>query len=87
MMNVVAFMMGMTTRIVIIPRTSHRPSCYGSESDRMLISPASLEMMGKFITSRHEDYDRLDEQTIQLIYDEVGYTTAEITGFIKTISE
>ena len=44
-------------------------------------------MMGKFITSRHEDYDRLDEQTIQLIYDEVGYTTAEITGFIKTISE
>lgn len=87
MMNVVAFKMGETTRIVIIPRKRHRPACYGNEGDRMLISPASLEMMGKFITSRHEDYDRLDEQTMQLIYDEVGYTTAEIMGFIKTISE
>ena len=87
MMNVVAFKMENTTRIVIIPRKSHRPSCYGCGSGQMLISPASLEMMGKFITSRREDYERLDEQTMQLIYDEVGYTTSEVMGFIKTLSE
>jgi len=85
MMNVIAFKMGGTTRIVIIPRKHHRPQCYGTGPDQMLISPASLEMMGKFITSRQEDYDRLDEPTMQHIYDEVGYTNMEFLEFVKRL--
>lgn len=87
MMNVIAFQNGSTTRIIIIPRRQHRPSCYGSDSGRMLVSPASLEMMGKFITSTESDYDRLDEKTMTSIYHEVGYTHEEFAEFINKLTE
>lgn len=85
MMNVLAFKLGGTTRIIIIPRKRHRPQCYGTDAGQMLISPASLEMMGKFITSRQEDYDRLDEPTMQRIYDDVGYSSLEFLEFVKRL--
>lgn len=81
MMNVVAIKLRNTTRIVIIPRKRHRPSCYG----QMLVSPASLEMMGSFITSRQEDFDILDENTMRRIYNEVGYTYDEFYELIKEL--
>ena len=81
MMNVIAFRMGDTTRVVVIPRKKHRPSIYGSEAGMMLISPASIEMTGTFITSRHEDFGRLDNELTQMIYNEVGYTHDEFMDF------
>ncbi|MDE6065774.1 MAG: DUF4922 domain-containing protein [Duncaniella sp.] len=87
MMNVVAFRVPGATRIVIIPRKNHRPECYGTGNDQMLVSPASIEMMGKFITSRREDYDRLDEGAMQEIYNDVAYTTTEFIEFAKRLSQ
>lgn len=87
MMNVVAFKVPGATRIVIIPRKNHRPECYGTGNDQMLVSPASIEMMGKFITSRREDYDRLDESAMQEIYNDVAYTTTEFIEFAKRLSQ
>lgn len=83
MINVVAFRFDNSTRIIVIPRKNHRPKCYGVEPGQMLISPASLEMMGKIITSRREDYDRLDGDTMQQIYHEVAYTPIEILEFVQ----
>lgn len=86
MMNVVAFRKNAeVTRVVIIPRKRHRPECYGTAEGQMLVSPASLEMMGRFITSRIEDYNRLDEKTMTAIYAEVAYTHDEFQELIKRL--
>lgn len=87
MMNVIAFGISDATRIIIIPRKSHRPKCYGTGPGQMLVSPASVEMMGKFITSRREDFDRLDEPTMQSIYDDVAYTGDEFLEFVKRLTQ
>lgn len=86
MMNVLAFQYDNAIRIVIIPRKRHRPLCYGTAPGQMLVSPASLEMMGKFITSRKDDYNRLDETSMQHIYDDVAYSTTEFLEFVKKLS-
>ena len=85
MMNVVAFRVPGATRVVIIPRKNHRPKCYGTDAGQMLVSPASMEMMGKFITSRKEDFERLDEATMQSIYDDVAYSVDEVMEFVKSL--
>lgn len=51
----------------------------------MLISPASAEMLGLFITSRQEDFDRLDLQTVRRIYDEVTLSPEEFSEVIDRI--
>lgn len=44
----------------IAPRERHRPLCYGSGPGEMLVSPATIEMLGTLGTFRPEDFDRLD---------------------------
>lgn len=64
-------------RFVVIPRKKHRPSFYGTESGQMVISPASVDMGGAFITPREEDFERLDADLIGKIASELCYTVAE----------
>lgn len=71
MMNIVMFRNDSRIRTLIVPRRAHRPSCYGSDGGRMLVSPASVEMLGTFITSRTEDFERLTRDKIIEIYHEV----------------
>lgn len=71
MMNIVMLQDNDGFRAFIVPRKAHRPSCYGSDEGSMLISPASVEMLGTFITSRQEDFNRLDLDTVNNIYREV----------------
>ena len=48
----------------------------------MLISPASIEMLGTFVTSRKEDFDRLDLDTVKRIYQEVTLSEEELDEVI-----
>lgn len=60
-------------RVVSVPRRSHRPSCYGSETPgQHLISPGCIDMAGVIIAPRREDYDLLTEADIRTIYSECG---------------
>jgi hypothetical protein len=56
----------------LFPRQAHRPSCYGHESGRYLISPGAVDLGGLLITPRPEDFERLDADTIRVIYTEVS---------------
>lgn len=85
MMNVLAFKADDSTRIAVIPRKKHRPSFYGAGTGQMLVSPASVEMMGTFIASREEDFERLNENVILRIYNEVGYSHEEFQVFINRL--
>lgn len=79
MMNILCYPLGSEkVRIVVIPRKRHRPSFYGTEGEGcMLISPASVDMGGVFITPRPDDFERIDADIVRQIFDEVTLTSAE----------
>ncbi|MBD5354422.1 MAG: DUF4922 domain-containing protein [Bacteroides sp.] len=61
-----------TTLTYIIPRSKHRPAIYGNGEGQMLVSPATIEMLGTVVCSRHDDFNRLDLPTATAILREVG---------------
>lgn len=66
----------------IFPRTQHRPACYFAEGDdQMVISPASVDLGGVFITVREEDFERLNAIKLEHILREVCWQDTEIETF------
>lgn len=75
------------SRLVVVPRKRHRPSFYGTEGDGcMLLSPASVDMGGAFITPRREDFDRLDAQLLARVFDELCLDTEQIEVISNKVS-
>ncbi len=73
------------TRTLVIPRSRHRPQCYSSDMGRMLISPATIEMLGTIVCSRREDFDRLDLATALSILKEVSLSIDEANLIISRL--
>lgn len=72
MMNILCFSTPAGLRMVVIPRKKHRPSFYGTEGEgKMLISPASVDMGGVFITPRREDFESINSETIIKLFNEL----------------
>ena len=79
MMNILAYATPAGVRIVVIPRKRHRPSFYGTEGEgTMLISPASVDLGGTFITPLERDFDALDASTVMRVLDELCLSDSEI---------
>lgn len=79
MVNILAWAVDGGTRIAVIPRKRHRPSFYGDGSGgTMMISPASVDMGGVFITPLEDDFYRLDSELIKQIFDEICLSADEI---------
>jgi hypothetical protein len=59
--------------ILIFPRARHRPKVYDLEGDaQILITPASVEMGGFFITPREKDFRTIDAELINNIFQDVS---------------
>lgn len=87
MMNILCYTTAAGVRMVVIPRKQHRPSFYGTEGDDcMLISPASVDMGGVFITPRPQDFERIDAEIIQRIFDELCLNSEEAAAIAQKIS-
>lgn len=75
------------SRLVVVPRKRHRPSFYGTEGEGcMLLSPASVDMGGAFITPHREDFDRLDAQLLARVFDELCLDTEQIEEISNKVS-
>lgn len=86
MMNLLCYATPAGERLVVIPRKRHRPSFYGTEGEGcMLMSPASVDMGGVFITPRPEDYERVDADLIRRIFDELCLSNDEINEIASRI--
>ena len=87
MMNLLCYATPAGVRLVVIPRKKHRPSFYGTEGDdKMLLSPASVDMGGVFITPLEKDFNKLDAEIVKTIFDELcldGAAVEEIVNKIK----
>lgn len=86
MMNLLCYSTPAGVRLVVIPRKRHRPSFYGMETDeQMLISPASVDMGGVFITPLEKDFNRVDADVIRRIFDELCLTTDEVNEIASNV--
>ncbi len=86
MMNILCYSTPAGERLVVIPRKRHRPSFYGTEgADCMLISPASVDVGGVFITPRPEDFARMDADTVRRVLDEVCLSNDELAEIAATV--
>ncbi len=86
MMNILAFATPAGVRLVVIPRKRHRPSFYGTEGDDcMLLSPASVDMGGVFITPRPQDFARLDAATVLRVLNELCLSETEINNIATNV--
>lgn len=87
MMNILAYSTPMGVRVVVVPRKRHRPSFYGTEGEGcMLLSPASVDMGGVFITPRPEDFERLDADIIRTVFDELCLSNDEINEIAQNVN-
>lgn len=86
MLNMLAYATPFGTRLVVVPRKRHRPSFYGTEGDDcMLLSPASVDMGGVFITPRLCDFERFDTGTIRRVIDELCLNGQEINSIAEKL--
>jgi hypothetical protein len=59
-------------RVILFPRAKHRPSFYYEEGEeRILLSPAAVDLGGVCITPLEEDFRKITRQKIVQMYDEV----------------
>lgn len=86
MMNILAWGTPAGVRVAVIPRKRHRPSFYGTEGDDcMLISPASVDMGGVYITPRPADFERFDADTVKRLLDELCLSETEINAIASDV--
>ena len=86
MMNLLAYTTPIGVRLVVIPRKKHRPSFYGTEGEStMLLSPASVDMGGVFITPMKKDFEKLDRAIILNVFNELCLSTEEINEIASNV--
>lgn len=84
MLNILASFDNNGWRVDIIPRKIHRPAQFFLDgSDRILISPASVDLGGAIITPREEDFQRLEIADVADIFRQVCFDENEVEKLIK----
>lgn len=72
MLNILAFYTKGEWRIHFFPRVKHRPSFYFKEGeDKLLISPAAVELGGICTTPRQQDFDKVTREHLVEMYNEI----------------
>lgn len=70
-------------RTFVASRRRHRPTVYGTEPGQLLVSLATIEMLGTLVCSRQEDFDRLDLPLALSILAEVGLSEEEFSECVN----
>ena len=88
MMNLLAWYEDGQWVVCIIPRTLHRPACYFAEGEEnLLISPASVDLGGVFITPLEKDFEKITSQDIRNILQEVCLTESGLNELVNELNQ
>ncbi len=88
MMNIVAWYELNEWYIAIFPRAKHRPDCFYAEGDdNLLISPASVDLGGVFITPLEKDFLKITEKDIETILKEICIDDTKMQSIIQEIKK
>lgn len=86
MMNLVTWYDNHTWYSCIFPREKHRPACFSAEGDdNILISPASVDLGGVFITPLEKDFKKITADDIRMILKEVCITDEDMSLLVNKI--
>jgi len=76
-----------TWGLVVFPRARHRPDAfYGEGNDRVMVSPAVIEMGGVIVTPLEKDFKRLDAAAVENIYREVSLDGKTVDNVIAVMT-
>ncbi len=71
----------------VFPRAKHRPKCFFAEDlSRIAISPAALEMAGILVVAEPGHFDKVDQQTIISIYQEVSLDRERFAELARVVT-
>ncbi|MDD3077528.1 MAG: DUF4922 domain-containing protein [Paludibacter sp.] len=74
MLNIVCTFENGQWNVFVLPRKAFRPWQYTAESEKqLLVSPATVEMCGVFITPIEEHFNRITKNDIESIFEQVSY--------------
>lgn len=80
MMNILSWCEDEKWITIIFPRKKHRPDCYTAEGENnLVISPASVDLGGVFITPLEKDFNKISAIDILSILNEVCITADDFT--------
>lgn len=86
MLNIITWYENDTWFSTIFPRRKHRPDCFYAEDDKnILISPASVDMGGIFITPQEKDFNKITSEDIKQIYKEVCISDEKVNQIIEKL--
>ena len=79
LLNLICFYKKDQWNLIIIPRKKHRPDqFFAVDNKKLLISPASVDMMGLLINPREEDFNAITHAQIESIYTQVLFSKEEL---------
>ncbi len=88
MMNILSSFSRGSWRILVFPRALHRPWQYSAEGDEnILLSPASVDMGGVFITPREKDFKKITKEVILDIARQVLLSDADFDKLTKKLKK
>jgi len=88
MMNLLVWYEDESWTICLFPRQKHRPDCFSAEGDaQLMISPASVDLGGVFITPLENSFDKITIEDIIAILKEVCISVDDKNNIIKRIKK
>lgn len=88
MMNLLAMYDEGEWILFILLRRKHRPSCYTAQgNERLLCSPASVDLGGVLILPIAEDFEKITDEMAENIVSEVCLSSEEVAQICKRIQE
>jgi hypothetical protein len=74
--------------VIIFLRSKHRPEYFFSEDpEKILVSPAAIDLGGILVTPREEDYAKMDEDLVWNILDEVLFDKKAFSILAKKLKD
>jgi len=84
MMNILCWKANEHFYLVVYPRRAHRPTQFFADGDaNILISPASIDLGGVFITPQQKDFDKITAAEIKDILQQISVTPDTFNKLIK----
>lgn len=86
MLNMLCSYRELVWRVILFPRSKHRPEVFFKEGDeRVVVSPAAVDMGGFIVTPVEKDFRRIDSALIQEIFEEVSLESDRVDEIVKTM--
>jgi len=87
MMNILTWYNNNKWYSIVFPREKHRPGCFYAEGDdNILISPASVDLGGVFITPLEKDFRKITGRDIEAILKEISISDAKMQAIIDKLT-